>query len=355
MNEQKFREWLKQQDQPLCVLIAVRIALRVFPIVTNLESDPDLALLAARGILTSGVAAKMPTSEVRDAATAVAHADADAIGTFAYYAFAYAAAAAAADAADAYADVAVAADAAAYAAVAADVDAAAYAAAAYADTVIAFEALFSTPIWHEQKRKPEWLVEALVVHNSFLKSGPEWSFWRDWYQGFLDGKPLDWELQRRVALIPDDDWEKGPEHVAKLIEEIRARFALEKRIEALEAEKLVWEEQARHGVGGNNPPEPLESERIVQEIIWAPIEDLKAETQSESPDKSRIQTAISKLGAALIAVGKWSFGKLDAAADAFVKSLGGGLGGYCVGWITQNSNKIAEVIRAAQAWLSALT
>ena len=28
-----------------------------------------------------------------------------------------------------------------------------------------------------------------------------WSFWHEWYQGFLDGKPLDWELQRRVALI----------------------------------------------------------------------------------------------------------------------------------------------------------
>lgn len=55
-----------------------------------------------------------------------------------------------------------------------------------------------------------------------------WSFWRDWYQGFLDGKPLDWELQRRVALIPDADWGKGPEHIARLIEEIKAKFLAEK-------------------------------------------------------------------------------------------------------------------------------
>jgi len=53
-------------------------------------------------------------------------------------------------------------------------------------------------------------------------------FWRDWYQGFLDGKPLDWGLQRRVALIPDADWEKGPEHIAGKIEEIKAAFLSEK-------------------------------------------------------------------------------------------------------------------------------
>lgn len=57
---------------------------------------------------------------------------------------------------------------------------------------------------------------------------PEWSFWREWYQGFLDGQPLDWALQRRVALIPDEDWGKGPEHIALLIAAIRARFEAEK-------------------------------------------------------------------------------------------------------------------------------
>ena len=62
-----------------------------------------------------------------------------------------------------------------------------------------------------------------------LKSASEvWSFWREWYQGFLDGKPLDWELQRRVALIPDEDWEKGPAHIAGKIEEIKAAFLAEK-------------------------------------------------------------------------------------------------------------------------------
>ena len=184
--------------------------------------------------------------------------------------------------------------------------------------------------------------------------GSEWSFWRDWYQGFLDGKPLDWDLQRRVALIPDDDWEKGPEHIAELIEEIRERFELEKRIAELETEKHLWQERARLGIGGNNPPEAIEDARMVQEIIWAPIEELKAETQSETPDNSRIKSAISKLGAALIAIGKWPLGKLDKAADEFAKSLGKWGGGACAGWLALNSDKIAEIIKAAQDWLGTL-
>ncbi len=61
-------------------------------------------------------------------------------------------------------------------------------------------------------------------------------FWRDWYQGFLDGKPLDWELQRRVALIPDADWEKGPAHIAEKIEEIRREYDAEKSAVATRAE-----------------------------------------------------------------------------------------------------------------------
>lgn len=60
-----------------------------------------------------------------------------------------------------------------------------------------------------------------------------WSFWREWYQGFLNGKPMDWELQRRVALIPDEDWEKGPEHIARVIEDIRRDFEAEREATAV--------------------------------------------------------------------------------------------------------------------------
>ncbi|WP_120502158.1 hypothetical protein [Roseovarius sp. EL26] len=62
----------------------------------------------------------------------------------------------------------------------------------------------------------------------YFSKHEHWSFWREWYQGFLDGHPMDWELQRRVALIADPIWEAGPEAVAKEIERIRAEYLLEK-------------------------------------------------------------------------------------------------------------------------------
>lgn len=56
------------------------------------------------------------------------------------------------------------------------------------------------------------------------RTGPRFVFWRKWYQGFLDGTPLDWGLQKEIALIADVDWEKGPEWIAGLIEEIRKKY-----------------------------------------------------------------------------------------------------------------------------------
>ena len=58
----------------------------------------------------------------------------------------------------------------------------------------------------------------------FLRNASKWSFWLDWYQGFLNGHPLDWELQRRVALIEDTIWDAGPEAVAAEIEKIREEY-----------------------------------------------------------------------------------------------------------------------------------
>ncbi len=84
--------------------------------------------------------------------------------------------------------------------------------------------LFETPLFKYGSipGNPHWQPKDLLL--ALKHAGPEWQFWRDWYQGFLDGKPLDWELQREVALIPDEDWDKGPEHIAGKIEEIRKKY-----------------------------------------------------------------------------------------------------------------------------------
>ncbi|MBL3597442.1 hypothetical protein JMM63_18075, partial [Rhodovulum sulfidophilum] len=50
-------------------------------------------------------------------------------------------------------------------------------------------------------------------------------FWRSWIQGFLKGQPIDWELQRRISLIPLGEWEKGPSNIRIRIDEVKAGLA----------------------------------------------------------------------------------------------------------------------------------
>lgn len=350
MKRKEFENWLKQQTQETCVKIATRAALRVFPIATHINQPNDNqiqhAFLTARAILTAGVAGTMPTPDVRFAADAAAT-NAATIPDGARIAgsarVAYAAAR------TAYVDDAnaLAAHAVAHATQAAsDTDAAR--AATHADTIIEPNDLFQTPIWHEPG-EPVWLVSALIPFSNLLESGPEWSFWREWYQGFLDGKPLDWELQKEIALISDEDWKKGPEWIAGRIAGIRARFELQERIVELESE-LARATPSRHGIGGNNPPDGIEgAPHIAKEltVIWEPLQDLADQTRASKPNKSKIQKTIEALHAALTAGLKWFASKVDRAID---KTIDWGIpyGGYLV----LNPDKLEAVIEAAKIWLT---
>lgn|GEM_PF-2512825 len=86
---------------------------------------------------------------------------------------------------------------------------------------------FSTTLWATNSPSHSHNLAKDKFEHSKDRLAHEWSFWIDWYQGFLDGKPLDWELQRRVALIADPIWEEGPEAIAQEIERIKAEWLTE--------------------------------------------------------------------------------------------------------------------------------
>ena len=73
---------------------------------------------------------------------------------------------------------------------------------------------------------PDGVATGWARLSDFFDANPAvWGFWHRWYRAHLeDGPPLDWKLQEAVALIPDEDWEAGPERVAARIAEIEARF-----------------------------------------------------------------------------------------------------------------------------------
>ncbi|UWR51839.1 hypothetical protein K4F84_11520 [Phaeobacter inhibens] len=120
------------------------------------------------------------------------------------------------------------------------------------------------------------------------------SFWREWYQGFLDGKPLDWELQRRVALIDDTIWDAGPETVAAEIERIRSLFELEQEIANLKGQLTAVQNTPAAALIGDNGGPPLEDApaRAFQTdlaLIWKQVEELEEEIAKPSPSLSHLE------------------------------------------------------------------
>lgn len=82
------------------------------------------------------------------------------------------------------------------------------------------EGLFGRPLWHGGEM-PEGLRVGYGRMEAFWRSkGDSWGFWERWYEGMLEGRPMPWELQEAVALIPDDIWDEGPGRVADEIRKL---------------------------------------------------------------------------------------------------------------------------------------
>ncbi len=93
--------------------------------------------------------------------------------------------------------------------------------------------------------------------ESLTEAGPEWTFWIDWYEKCLAGAPQDWQgLLTDIALIPTDDWDKGPKHIAELIALLERKHDLLAELRAAK-ERLAATLSAGAGAAQrahNNPP-----------------------------------------------------------------------------------------------------
>ncbi len=88
--------------------------------------------------------------------------------------------------------------------------------------------LTSHPLWSSPAAK--WFADADRATRILWSKDPDriWDFWLRWWDGLLSGQPLDWELQRRVALIPNEIWDAGACKAAEAIREIELVFAVER-------------------------------------------------------------------------------------------------------------------------------
>lgn len=225
LAEQEFRELLRQRPRKACVAISARASLRALPLIfhetARNRAEPRYVLFCVRAILVSAVWSRKASTELAAAARlAFERAENISSSTLVDPREAYFAAARSARCVfdDEFQGTA--------SGVADGADHALFARSypfSLRDLKTGPEVVFEQPLW-ERAEEPSWLVEALIPHKNLLETEAEWHFWSEWYRGFLIGKPLDWGLQREIALIPDVEWAKGPARIAELIKVIRAKY-----------------------------------------------------------------------------------------------------------------------------------
>lgn len=178
------------------------------------------------------------------------------------------------------------------------------------------------PIWIGEEPKGAISNSNALFKGLYPEGIPEkWDFWREWYQGFLIGKPIDWDLQKEIALIPDEDWKKGPEWIARLIEIIRKRRDLEATITAVKEEITVQRATITHR-SHNQPPEMVDEVPQQLTIIWDHLGEIEEEIVKEKPTVDVLRKLLARTLAYAKAIGLYCASLGDAALKKAAEEIG---------------------------------
>ncbi len=217
------------------------------------------------------------------------------------------------------------------------------------------EQVFDKPLWSESF-EPRVPLEERINFEEFFQ-GPSFAFWRKWRQSFINGRPLDWELQRKIALIDNSIWNAGADAVADEIELVLARWEVEKALSNL-SDSLQAQTSARHGIGGNNPPESIQYERLSDAValIWEAEQELSQALEQESPAREWVEAILNKLKSGLTGLLKWCAGKFNlAVGTAVVVGTTKGTTVVVDAYIAKHPEKIEALIEALERWLPFLS
>lgn len=211
--------------------------------------------------------------------------------------------------------------------------------------------LLATPLY------PDWVSpwRLMFPKEGELFSDPD-SFWHRWWRGAVSGQWLDWNLQRDIALIPDDIWQQGPKAVAAAIAEIEARHDLLRQVIDLRQQVEVLQEMARapgaavaHR-GHNHPPELVDLPAAIAEHAAPLLPQLQqAEAELVKPQPNR--AVLRKLAGALATFAGAVLRYCGKTADTIVQEGAKVLAIY----LAVNPDAVGRVVDGASALAKALT
>lgn len=184
----------------------------------------------------------------------------------------------------------------------------------------------------------------------------DWSFWIDWYQSLLDGRPMlgdadrTLEMLTKIALIDPEVWEQGPEAANPVIRRIWEIYRLRTEVAALQAEKaaLVAAQASEARRGHNQPPEGLvdDAPEVAQQVtfIWDGLDDASKELEKDVPDRATLLRIGRKMQTALEAALSYCAKVGDTVIVAGAKTLGAGGGAFLIDYVAMNG-RLAQFIK----------
>lgn len=141
---------------------------------------------------------------------------------------------------------------------------------------------------------------------------------------------MPWDLQEQVALIPNEDWEKGPAHIAGVIRGIEELFDLRQMVKEIKAEfpKAAIDKSISATLehrSHNNPPEMVETpQELLSSLsqIWAEVDAADRELAKTAPDRAVLRAVGKRLLKWTAAIAKYCVGLVDAAVQSTAKAFG---------------------------------
>lgn len=196
------------------------------------------------------------------------------------------------------------------------------------DDLLALEegSLEGKPLW---AGKNPVLGHWEIVKAVFVERKQPFSFWGEWYDNALHGRPQDNYLLTKIALIDPKVWDKGADHVNALIQQIVEQHRLAGEARALKAEvgRLKAELQSVRHRSHNNPPEMVDETKAAQKsvtIIWAALDEAEKELEKPTPDPGRLASIGRLIFDAIKTVGGYCASLADSAITASVKTVATG-------------------------------